>query len=343
MLKKMLMLCLLGSIAFAGEVVLTDGSILKGEVTEIFGGKLKVKTDFAGELTIDRDKVTSFTTDGAVNLYGADGKVYSGVVKADGLQTADGTVAPLNQAEVGILWPEGAKDPTLPPERKWTYQIAGDFTKKSGNTDKRSIGAEARAELAGPVDKFLMYLRSQYSKEYGVETERMVVGGLDYERSIAKTDNSWYVRSEYKYDKYGDLDPEVTAAAGYGFYFLKQENAQIRARLGLSYVNRSHISDLDSSSSFGVDANYHHEFKFQKLLFADIPSHLITDVTWVPSFDNFQHDWHLIHESSLSLPLGGSKFWSIRLGILNDYYSRVAPGKDRMDTTYFARIVFTWD
>ena len=40
MLKKMLLLCLLGSIAFAGEVVLTDGSILKGEVTEIFGGKL---------------------------------------------------------------------------------------------------------------------------------------------------------------------------------------------------------------------------------------------------------------------------------------------------------------
>lgn len=61
-------LCLLISGAFAttvqaDEVLLDDGSLLKGSIQKIADGKLVIDTAFANAITIDYQRVTQLSTD----------------------------------------------------------------------------------------------------------------------------------------------------------------------------------------------------------------------------------------------------------------------------------------
>jgi len=57
---------------------------------------------------------------------------------------------------------------------------------------------------------------------------------------------------------------------------------------------------------------------------------------------NDTSDYRIYHESALDIPLLMSKPLSLRLGIANEYNNLVAQGAQRMDTTYFAKLVYKW-
>ena len=334
-------------VATADEIKLVDGSLINGTVQQVFEGKVKVKTSFAGELVIDQKNVTYIKTDANVNVATADGKT-SGKLGEEGLQ---GQAAPVALASITAIWPEGADDPTLPkpPEgRKWKYEATVDITGKKGNTDKYDLGAGFKATMTGPDDKLVLYINGKRSREKNMATkkktttEKEVVGGADFERRIAESRHSWYARAEYEYDAINDLDPMLTGAAGYGLYAIDKEDFKVRLRVGISYVYKDYISDKHSEDNVGLDANYHHELKLRKLLGFENIGDLITDITYTPAFKEWD-DYRLLHETSLSMPLGGSKIWALRLGVSNDYYSKVGVGKKHCDTTYFAKLVLTWD
>ena len=166
---------------------------------------------------------------------------------------------------------------------------------------------------------------------------------VDFERQIAGTNNSWYARSEYEYDKINDLDPSITSVAGYGYYFIKEEDKQVRFRIGLSHVYKDYVSDREAESEMGMELNYHHEFKLKDLSEFTPLATLITDISYLPTFDDMLDNYHIKHESSIEFPINTMKSLTLRLGVSNDYYSQVAPEKERLDTTYFAKLVLTWE
>ncbi len=325
----------------ADEIKLADGSVINGTVQQVFDGKVKIKTAFTGVLEIDQKNVTYIKTDADVNVATATGKT-RGKLGEDGLQ---GDGSPIALGSINAIWPDGAADPTLPkpPEgRKWKYEATVDITGKTGNTEKATFGAGFKATLEGPQDKLLLYINGKHARENHVTTEKEVVGGADFERRIMESRHSWYTRAEYEYDRINDLDPSITAAAGYGIYAVDKEELKVRLRAGISYVYKDYISDRKNDESFGLDINYHHELKLKKLLMLENIGDLITDVTYTPSLEDMD-DYRIYHETSLSMPLGGSKVWALRIGVSNDYYNKVAPGRKRLDTTYFAKLVLTWD
>lgn len=322
-----------GLVATADQIKLQNGSVLIGTVEQVFEGKVKVKTDFAGELTIDQAKIASITTDSSVNLATASGKSQAKLSESTPV------------AGVSALWPLGAADPTLPkpPEgRKWKYEASIDITGKTGNTEKASQGAGFKATMTGPEDRLMLYINGKHSRENHVTTDKEFIFGADYERRIAESSHSWYVRSEYEYDKIDGLDPAITSAAGYGWYVVDKDDVKVRLRLGLSHIYKHYVGDRDTDSSIGGEVNYHHEIKIDEFLSLQKLGTLVTDVTYTPSFED-KDDFRIYHESSLSMPLGGSKFWVLKIGVTNDYYNIVDKDKDRLDTTYFAKLVLTWE
>ena len=80
------------------------------------------------------------------------------------------------------------------------------------------------------------------------------------------------------------------------------------------------------------------------MLFPEIKdwTKLVSDITYAPSFEDFG-DYRVYHESSFEMPLGKSDFWKLRLGVSNEYNSLVVKGNDRLDTTYFSRLVLSWE
>ena len=318
----------------ADQIKLNDSSVIFGKVTKIAGGKVTIKNDIAGEITVDATAVTDISTDEAVNVATLAGKS-SGKFE-------NGAIGGTKLADVKNLWREGDPDPTLPKGRKWSYEAEASIDGKTGNTEKCTVAAGVKAVLEGPEDRLLLYLRGKHARDNHVTTEKEVVGGVDFERQIAGTHNSWYARSEYEYDKINDLDPSITSAIGYGYYILKEDDMKVRLRAGLTHVYKDYVSDRDSESEFGMEFNYHHEIKLTNLKITPLAT-FITDVTYIPLFDDFMDDYRITHESSIAFPINTLKSLSLRLGVANDYYSQVGDEQKHLDTTYFAKLVLTWE
>ncbi len=330
-------LCLWTAPAFAADtLVLGDGSVIKGTIQKMAAGKVTIQTDFAGTLTIAADKVARFSFESPVHVALKSGNRFFGKAERTAtelkVRTADGVLTAKPDTIVAA-WRDGVRNPLAPPPpkpREWKYEIAVDVTGKTGNTEKLGAGAGFKAVLASEKDRLGFHLRGTYSRENGSTTVDNARGGVDYENFFSPR-QSWYARTELERDRVIGLDMRATAAFGYGYYFLKSPRHVLRGRLGALYLHESY-DDGRSNTSPGVDLGLHH------MLMLGNWGKLVTEVVYTPSLDDL-HDYRIRHETSLDLPLGASKNWKLRLGIGNEYTSIPAEGSERLDTTYFSRLV----
>ena len=321
----------------ADQLKLNDTSVIVGKITKVAGGKVTINNGFAGDITVDVSAVAEISTDEEVNIATETGKA-SGKFQ-------NGTLGGTKLADVKHLWRQGEADPTIPPPpqgRKWSYEAFASIDGKTGNTEKCTVAAGIKATLTGPDDRLMLYLNGKHSRDNHVTTEKEIVGGVDFERQIAGSNSNWYARSEYEYDNINDLDPSITSAAGYGYYIIREADKQIRLRVGVTHVYRHYVSDRECESEVGMELNYHHEIKVRDLRFTPLAT-FITDITYMPMFDAMMNNYHIRHESSVAFPINTMKSLSLRMGVANDYYSEVGKEHEHLDTTYFAKIVVTWE
>lgn len=205
---------------------------------------------------------------------------------------------------------------------------------KTGNSERFGTGGTIQAKLEGPDDRLLFYLRQAYAKENGVKSEDLIIGGVDFERYFAER-HSWYTRVELENDDIKELDLRSTAALGYGYFFLKEKNHTLRGRTGVFYRHES-WQDGTSDSTVGIDFGLSHMLIFKNKW------KLLNDITYTPSLEDF-HDYRIYHESAFEIPLLMSEIWKLQLGVINDYDSQPAEDTERLDTTYFTRLVFAWE
>jgi putative salt-induced outer membrane protein YdiY len=335
-----IILLLLAGPAFADLIVTTDGSRLNGEIT---GGTTKavvIKTAFGAEVEVPLGKVKTLSTGQTVHLALSSGNVLVGTVEdADGqmqVSTGDGTMS-VKSGAITAVWRPGSRNPLLPPpviERKWKYEASVDVSGKTGNTEKMGSYVAVKGTLAGDDDKFVVYARGGRSRENSVDTVKEVIGGLDYEEVFGDA-SSWYARTELEYDSVENVDLRSTAAAGYGYYLVRQADHEARLRVGFQFRHES-FGDGTNESSPGLDFGLYNMAKFEDF------GTLTTEITYTPSFEDFS-DYRAYHESSLDIPLPASDRWSIRLGISNEYNSHVKTDRKHLDTSYFARLALKWE
>ena len=86
--------------------------------------------------------------------------------------------------------------------------------------------------------------------------------------------------------------------------------------------------------SAGLDFGLNHEWEFSD-------SKLVNRLSYVPAFEDFGN-YTITHESFYELPLANPQ-WKLRMGLSNDFNSQPGVGVESMDTTYFTRLVLSWD
>jgi len=332
--------CALQATLLADTINLKDGSLLHGKVTKIDAGKLTLSTTYAGAITIDMKSVASLTTDESVYIGLASGSVLQGTLKeSDGklsVATANGDVD-ISHDTIDAAWLKGDQSPqeraVQARLRKWHYEASLDLNGRTGNTERFSSAGGLKALLQGPDDRLLLYARGQRVTDNGDTTSRQVVGGIDYEQIIAGR-SSWYTRAEFEYDAVKDLNLRSTAAAGYGYYFLKDPDHELRGRIGLFYRDEDHKVAEDTSTG-GLDLGLHHMLKLGDW------GRMVNDLTYTPSVEDM-NSYRIYHESSLEFPLRNDRL-KVQLGVSNEYVSP-SPGDTKpLDTTYFARLVLSWE
>ncbi|NMA42682.1 MAG: DUF481 domain-containing protein [Oligosphaeraceae bacterium] len=342
MFKKLLpIFCLLLTVSVlkADKLWLLDGSVLVGEIGLLLDGKVSLKSASAGELKIEQSQILKIETEGSFNGLLQNEQRISGRLLPgdDGQLLIAGGSGSFALQDLKALWGEGAADPTLPEPPKgrvWSGEAYVDVSGKTGNTEKFTGGAGLKTTLVGPEDRLLLYLNGSYARENSNTNEKAYRGGFDYEHSIAQSLNSWFVRGEIEKDKYSGLEWRKQLVAGYGYFFFKEETTELRLRIGAS-IQRKEYEDGEADNAYGLDVNLHYERQIDEW------GTLISDLTYTPGLNNYD-DYRIYHESALDIPLLFSKPLSLRLGISNEYNNLVSDDAKRMDTTYFAKLVYKW-
>jgi putative salt-induced outer membrane protein YdiY len=334
----------LGALALAGVVARADivetksGARLTGTIKQITDGSVLLKTDYAGELVVKQSEVTSLTTDHPITVRLESGTVLQGTLStgASGLQIAgpDGQLT-TQVGKIAATWAPGAEDPqTAALRRHWTYEGALDVTGKTGNKEQLGTAVSARATLKTPQDTLQFYTAYDRQVSDGAKSADQFKAGVDYQNNFSGR-KSWYVRDEGGFDRIKDIDLYNVAAAGVGYDLIKEPKHSLTVRGGLAYRYEGYRNPAtEDVSSAGLDLGLNHEWTFENWK-------LVNRIAFIPSFDDFSN-FRLTHESFYEVPLLASQ-WKLRLGVSNDYNSKPGTGVEKLDTSYFTRLVLTWE
>lgn len=333
-----LLLAAAASSVQADVVETKSGARITGKVTGIDGTSVTVKTDFAGEIKIKQSEVVSINTEAPLNVRLAAGTTLQGTIQSagEGKIAVTGTDGAINTTvdKVAATWAPGATDPEVAAlQRSWAYEAAVDLLGKTGNKEQLGTAVSFRATLATPQDKLEFYTGYNRQMTDGSKSADQLKVGVDYSNNFSGK-NSWYARDEGGFDRVKDIDLYNVAAAGLGYDLIKKSNQTLTGRAGLAFRYEGYKStSAEDVKSAGLDFGLNHKYTFAT-------GSVINRLSYVPSFEDFSN-FVLRHESYLEMPLTAA-LWSVRVGLSNDYTSKPTPGVDRLDTTYFTRMVLNW-
>ncbi len=328
----------------ADTVETKSGSRITGKVSRIDASTIVISTDFGGDVKIKQSEIASLTTDTPINVRLADGRVATGTIggspNAVTINSAGGPVS-ASLGDVKESWAIDAKDPEVAArERKWSFEAGTDVTGKTGNSEQIGTSFSFRATLASSFDKLLLYTGYDRQVTDGQKSADQFRAGGDYQRNFSPR-FSWYARDEAGFDRVKDIDLYNTAAAGLGYDIIKSAIDTLTFRAGVAhrYENYGTNYDLlgnkiiDDLSEVGLDLGLVNQLTMKTWS-------MVNRITYTPAFSDFGV-YRIYHESYIELPMASPR-WKFRVGISNDYNSHPVPGTERLDTTYFARLLLTW-
>lgn len=319
----------------ADTVEVKSGARIIGKVTKIDGGSVVVSTDYAGTVTIKQSEVVSISTDAPVAIRldsgtRIDGKVSGGGGGAVQIAGAEGSIT-TTMDKVAASWAAGAVDPST--ARDWAYEAAVDVAGKTGNKEQLATGFSFRATLSGAQDTLQFYSAYDRQVSDGVKSADQFKAGVDYANNFSGR-KSWYVRNEAGFDRVKDIELYNVAAVGLGYDFIKEPRQLLTGRAGVSFRYAGYKNPLtEDVKSAGLDFGLAHRLQFDN-------SVLTNRLSYVPTFEDFGN-YVLTHESTYELPFLATQ-WKLRLGVANDYNSQPGRGVEKLDTTYFTRLVLNW-
>ncbi len=345
-LSKMATILLVALMAGSGraDVVETkNGARIVGTVSRVGDGSVVVATSYAGDIVVKQSEVASISTDAPVTVRLNSGTVLQGTVSSsdNGALKITGPDGELNTSvdRVAASWPVGTEDPQVTAlraaaERKWSYEAGVDIAGKTGNSEQLGTAVTARAVLKSETDKLEFYTGYNRQVTEGTKSADEFKAGVDYSNNFAgKT--SWYVRDEGGFDRVKDIELYNVAAAGLGYDFIKKENQILTGRAGIAFRYEGYENPAtEDVRSAGLDLGLNHEWTFKS-------SKIVNRISYLPAFEDFAN-YRIVHESFYEIPLAAAQ-WKLRLGVNNDYNSQPGVGVEKLDTTYFTRLVLTFE
>ncbi len=303
--------------AFADEVKLKDGSLIKGKISKVHKGALYLTSEIIGSVKVSLENVESYLTDDAVSVKNEEGHIRQKKVDSN------------HEENIQSLW-TGVNDPDV-FINKWKRLIYLNMVKRHGDSDDENFDGGFELSYLREFDTLKLFAEFEQDSRNDNKTSDEYRWGGDFEKRFGvQLRYSWYLRAEWEKDRIRDIDLRSTYAAGYGYYFIKEEKTTLRGRSGILYRTEDFIED-DSTESIGIDFGVN----FKKVLFSDVSWY--TDITYSPAFDDFSN-FTLEHESGVIIPFKTDFDLSLKTGVSHEYDSHPAEDKSKIDTRYFMKL-----
>jgi putative salt-induced outer membrane protein len=262
-LLSFFVLLLVSSAVRADQVTLKNGDRLSGKIVNGDGKTLLIKSDFAGDVTIQWDAITGIESTDNINITLKDGTRLSGkITTVDGkfvvagappaatpaAATKDAVVAVRNDAEQHSF-DEAAEHMAHP---KFTYFWRGMFDTglalTRGNSETVNFTVAAKAVRETPRDKITVYGDYIFANNNSVPPTVTTANALDAGiRGDLNVSPKLFVfaLTYFQTNELQHLDLRSVVGGGVGYHIIKTENTTFDVFGGITY-------DRDSFGSYSI-------------------------------------------------------------------------------------------
>ncbi len=311
------------------RIVMDSGDILSGTVLDSRKGKLRFKTDYAKEITIDMKKVREIRTFKPVWVQMKYGELFYGTLSTE--KPGQIRITMETPGEEAVLsWDRiRAINPKLHAQYRGEIRLGSNF--QTGNTDRTSITFGADAERVSMQDHLTFRFRWNYAEENRERTTRNVFTSLkydyffytDWERDEMKSpfeSTYLYLSSELFSDEFRDLDLRAIAGVGVGFEPVLEKKLVFSIEGGISYLFESYTNETENHYVTGRINTQLSWKPWEQVTFKE-------RMTFFPGIE--KSEVKLRNEASVSFKLGGG--WGVDISSILDYNSDPANDVEKTD------------
>lgn len=315
--------CLLGLLstapAGADEVVLDNGTVLKGTVSEATGDTVVITSDYAEPIKVKRGRVVKITMEKPAEV-----RLNSGEVLKGKLTTGpDGRIL-VEQAEgrgaTSFDWGNmAALNP--PPPKPWQGSVTAGGNIQSGNNDRAALALGAEAVRRGEDDRFSLQFLYNIAQTDGALSTRNAFGAMAYDYFFTK---KWYglVGLSLLNDTFQDLNLRTIVGPGVGYQAWDDKVKFLSLEAGVSYLSEDHTVNRDNSWFTARLAGTFHYHITEAILFSE-------QLVLYPSLEKLS-GFQLRNEAALTTSLGAA--WSLKLANVIDYVNSPPDGVKSTDS-----------
>lgn len=254
--------CLCAATVLADKITLKNGDQVSGKIVNSDDKTIIVKSDFMGEVKVDRSAIVSITGDEPLNVTLKDGKTVKGKIETEAqtvqVQPPAGapvaapidTVLAVRDDAAQHAWEREQERITHPKLNDfWIGAFTFGLANASGNSSTTVVSTAGLATRETGKDKIGVSVYQVYSTQsttipYGTTANR-IGGGVRYDRNFDGKLFAYAVNS-YDYDQFLDLDLRVVLGGGIGYHIWKSPNGFWDAGAGLNWNHEKYgetISD----------------------------------------------------------------------------------------------------
>jgi putative salt-induced outer membrane protein len=256
--KSVVILLLLCAIpALADQVVLKNGDRLTGSITKSDGKVLVIKTDYAGEVTVNFDAIQNITSTGDLNV-SLGGKTVVGPVTTSGddVVVATRTAGPVEAPKASVTMlrspaEQAAYLKSLHPGllEGWNGGLNLGFALTRGNSETKNLNIAFNAARKGFHDKLILYTNSIYAANdlptaSPHTTANAIGGGARYDHDFSPR-VFWFVNGDFYHDALQHLDLRSTAGGGIGLHAIKSASTTLDLLAGVNYTHESYAVPIN--------------------------------------------------------------------------------------------------
>jgi putative salt-induced outer membrane protein YdiY len=249
------LLCGVATLAFGDQVVLKNGDRLTGTIVKSDNKSLSIKTDFAGDVTIDWSAVQQISSSAPLHLSLSGGQVLVGTVTTRNgtfqVNTAARGEVPVNKDQVENLRDDSeqaAYERTLHPGllQEWNGGVNLGFALTRGNSQTKNLSLAFTAQRKTLNDQIATYMNSVYATDdvpgaVPGTTANSVQGGIRYDRDF-DTRLFGFVSGDFQMDALQSLNLRSVLSAGLGLHAIKRDRTTLDLLAGGNYTRENYTT-----------------------------------------------------------------------------------------------------
>jgi putative salt-induced outer membrane protein YdiY len=241
--------------AFADQVVLKNGDRISGNILKSDNKTLVLKTEFAGEVTIQWSAIEEISSTQVLHVDLKNGENQVGtVVTEDGtLRIAtsnNGTTTVPKEAVADIRNPEqqAAYEQSQHPRltQGWAGGANVGFALTAGNSETKNLALAFTADRKALKDHVALYANSVYASNRttgGVNgtTANSIQSGIRYDRDLTKR-VFVFVGGDFQTDALQGLNLRSVYGAGFGYHIINTDRTTLDLLGGANYTRENYTT-----------------------------------------------------------------------------------------------------